>query len=104
MQATKYYVYKKKGDDLKAQEALKYIIESEKFKDMIDFSTIDGCKSIAWSTFHETECVKAISHAQAAIELNSNCPAWYYLLSKNLRRERRRLHPNTRPSGKIPLI
>lgn len=100
VQATKYYVYEKKGNELGMEEVLKEIEDPEKFKKMlVDSSTIDGCKAIAWSTFHESQCQKAIAYAQSAIEQNSDCPLWYYLLSKNLRRERRRFNHSASPSS-----
>lgn len=94
IQATKYYVYKKNGNELAMKKVFLNIVDSVEFKDTVDLSTIDGCKAIAWSTFHEVECVKAISYARSAIEQNSKCPLWYYILTKNLRRQRRLNFPS----------
>lgn len=58
----------------------------------IDRSTLNGCKSIAWSKYKEAgELVikSALNYINLAIEDNKNCDVWYFILGKNLRRQRR---------------
>lgn len=71
------------------EEVLKIIEKSQILQNDLDLSTIDGCKSIAWSIFHDAKCYNAIHNARSAISRNSTCPLWHYLLAKNLRRKRK---------------
>lgn len=58
-------------------------------KTPVNLSTLNGCKSVAWSVFHESGMENAISFARAALQDNPNCPMWHFILGKNLRRFRR---------------
>lgn len=63
----------------------------------MNYSTLKGCKSIAYSMFHEKELDKAIEYAQDTIKMNPNCAIWHFILAKNLRRCRRYRDFNFKP-------
>lgn len=57
-----------------------------------DRSTLNGCKSIAWSKYKDAgiDSLKtALNFADEAIKDNLNCDVWHFMAGKNLRRIRR---------------
>ncbi|OXU24728.1 hypothetical protein TSAR_000089 [Trichomalopsis sarcophagae] len=101
LQSTKYHVLLKLEDFMKeeiiSRKELKHV---EPSVSVTNISTLNGCKSIAWSIFHETGMEKAISFARLASLGNQSCSLWHFVLGKNLRRFRRETSFLTNPSQK----
>lgn len=98
IQSTKYHVLVKLenfvGND-NSQEKLKPF---EPLVSVISISTLNGCKSMAWSIFHETGMKKATSFARLASFGNQRCSMWHFMLGKNVRRFRRETAFSSFPS------
>ncbi|XP_008217069.1 uncharacterized protein LOC100679025 [Nasonia vitripennis] len=101
LQSTKYHVLLKlqdfMGEENISREELKRV---EPSVSVTNISTLNGCKSIAWSIFHETGMEKAITFARLASLGNQRCSLWHFVLGKNLRRFRRETAFSTNPSQK----
>ena len=73
-------------------------------KNAKDRSTLNGCKSIAWSKYKEagkSGIEKAIQFAELAIKDNPDFAVWHFMAAKNIRRQRRQLQQlNSKPSLK----
>ena len=48
----------------------------------LDESTLEGCKSIAWLSFHEAGHKFAMHHVEKASSSSPNCALWHFLLAK----------------------
>lgn len=72
----------------------------------MDRSTLNGCKSIAWSKYKEAGefgIKNVIEFSQLSIKDNGNCDVWHFVLGKNLRRLRRMENFLTKPTKKEEL-
>ncbi|XP_014203984.1 uncharacterized protein LOC106636178 [Copidosoma floridanum] len=66
-------------------------------QELVARATLAGCKSVAWSMFHEEELDRATALAREAVRASPACPLWHFVLGKNLRRLRRRDGPSFEP-------
>lgn len=64
-------------------------VKDVKFSTLKDESTIDACISIAWSKYHRIGSKNAEKFIREALSKNPKCDLWYFILAKNLRRQRR---------------
>ncbi|XP_046735082.1 uncharacterized protein LOC124404758, partial [Diprion similis] len=86
---TKYNVLKKLGQLTEASDLLKGVCHMDGMNNT-ELAMLNGCTCLAWSLYHATDNLKAITYAQKAIEYESDNGKWYFLLGKNYRRLRRR--------------
>lgn len=92
------FVYLKFGKKDELKKLLKEINDSKWAKDDKKFkSTLIGCKSLAWSIYHQHGARKAEKFIREAIKINSNCHLWHFILGKNLRRIRRDSNFGSKP-------
>lgn len=88
LQATKCFVYFKLDMEKELELLLKNLENIDNMSNK-EKSTLLGCKSICWSKYHRIGSHEAEEFIREAIKLNGKCDIWYYILGKNIRRQRR---------------
>lgn len=89
LQTTQYCTFMGLDRCVEADEVANKLKNIPLENNAINLSTLNGCKSVAWSVFHESGMEKAIQFAREAIKYYPDCPMWHFILGKNLRRFRR---------------
>ena len=89
MEATKYHVYRLANKNLISLDVMKNLVSATNFQSERERGTINGCRSVIWSNFHEAGHKVALSFAKPAISYSPKCSVWYFIFGKNLRHHRR---------------
>ena len=98
-QATAYHVLHLSGDSSKAAELIMAVLtDSQSLRSPLDQSTLEGCKSIAWQSFHEAGFEFALRHVKKASSLSPNCALWHFLRAKCHRYARRLVDFSGKPN------
>lgn len=96
--ATSCFVYKKFNMIKEFNEAFAKV-KDVNFSSLKDKSTIDACRSIAWSKYHQIGTKNAEKFIRQALDNNPKCDLYCFILAKNLRRQRRNNCIDSKPGA-----
>ncbi|XP_008203168.1 uncharacterized protein LOC103315534 isoform X2 [Nasonia vitripennis] len=97
-QATAYHVHTLLDMTSEAKKAMSELKDSKALRSKPELGSIYGCRSIAWSCFHEAGCQRVVPLAEAAVSSSPTCSLWHHILGKSLRHVRRNVDGLHKPS------